>query len=296
MAVGSGILIPMNNFAFQPPGSSNPPNWTQSTGNIVYITDFSGNVSGLVGDQITILPYDTTNIQTFTINAAVSTGIMQASGLGLSVVKLTLSANLALFSPALPNLPGALLQDGTGVQGSYNGSVINALITSSGMSTNNIATGELMVWYYDVNNFSVGDQIYFMGGQQQAPGYYCINSIDTSGNNSIVLADCTTGTVISGWQVGGSIYGTPQPFGGNIIVPDDGNVTLDQNLDLTTNTYTAIYLTGPRVLNFNHNELITGINIIDDMLFWTDGRTEPKRINIPRSILGTSYSANFHTD
>jgi hypothetical protein len=114
-------------------------------------------------------------------------------------------------------------------------------------------------------------------------------------NNSIYLADCTTGTVISGWQVGGSIYGVPQPFGGGIIIPADNDITLDQNLDLTTNAYTAIYLTGPRVLNFNHNELITGINIIDDMLFWTDGRTEPKRINIPRSILGTDSSANFHT-
>jgi hypothetical protein len=135
-----------------------------------------------------------------------------------------------------------------------------------------------------------------MGGQQQAPGYYCINSIDTSGNNnSIYLADCTTGTVISGWQVGGSIYGVPQPFGGTIIVPADNDITLDQNLDLTTNDYTTIYISGPRVLNFNHNELITGINIIDDMLFWTDGRTEPKRINIPRSILGTDSSANFHT-
>jgi hypothetical protein len=133
-----------------------------------------------------------------------------------------------------------------------------------------------------------------MGGQQQAPGYYCIASIN-SANNSIVLADCTTGTVISGWQVGGSIYGTPQPVGGNIVVPDDGNVTLDQNLDLTTDNYTVIYVSGPRVLNFNHNEFITGINIIDDMLFWTDGRTEPKKINIPRSILGTDSSASFHT-
>jgi hypothetical protein len=228
----------MNNFAFQPPGSTNPPNWTQSIGNIVYITDFSGNVSGLVGDQITILPYDTTNSQTFTINAASTVGIVFNGGYGSNVVKLTLSANLALFSPALPNLPGALLQNGTGVQGSYNGSVIDALIASSGMSTNNIATGELMVQGYDVSNLTVGDQIYFMGGQQQAPGYYCVASINST-NNSIVLADCTTGTVISGWQVGGSIYGMPQPFGGNIIVPDGGNVTLDQNLDLTTNTYTS---------------------------------------------------------
>jgi len=33
---------------------------------------------------------------------------------------------------------------------------------------------------------------------------------------------------------------------------------------------------------------ITGINIIDDLLFWTDNRTEPKKINIARSKAGCS--------
>ena len=42
-----------------------------------------------------------------------------------------------------------------------------------------------------------------------------------------------------------------------------------------------------RVLNFNTKQLVTGINIIDDMLFWTDNETEPKKINISRSIEGT---------
>ena len=32
---------------------------------------------------------------------------------------------------------------------------------------------------------------------------------------------------------------------------------------------------------------ITGINIIDDLLFWTDGLTEPKKINIKRCIYGS---------
>ena len=36
------------------------------------------------------------------------------------------------------------------------------------------------------------------------------------------------------------------------------------------------------------DKLITGVNIIDNMLFWTDGFTEPKKINIDRSIQGTS--------
>ena len=31
------------------------------------------------------------------------------------------------------------------------------------------------------------------------------------------------------------------------------------------------------VLRFTRNSLITGINIIDDLLFWTDNRTEPKK-------------------
>jgi hypothetical protein len=42
-----------------------------------------------------------------------------------------------------------------------------------------------------------------------------------------------------------------------------------------------------RVLNFNKGTIITGINIIDDFLFWTDNEHEPKKVNIPRSIAGT---------
>ena len=34
------------------------------------------------------------------------------------------------------------------------------------------------------------------------------------------------------------------------------------------------------VLKFNSNNIITGINIIDNLLFWTDNETEPKKINI----------------
>ena len=41
-----------------------------------------------------------------------------------------------------------------------------------------------------------------------------------------------------------------------------------------------------RVLNFSTTFPITGINIIDDMLFWTDNNSEPKKINITRSKSG----------
>ena len=58
-----------------------------------------------------------------------------------------------------------------------------------------------------------------------------------------------------------------------------------------------------RVLNFRKpvlsgdgykSNIITGINIIDDMLFWTDNNSEPKKINITRSKEGTT-SINKHT-
>ena len=60
-----------------------------------------------------------------------------------------------------------------------------------------------------------------------------------------------------------------------------------QTIGGITTTGAVIKFSAPRVLNFNENNIITGINIIDDMLFWTDNHTEPKKINIQRSLAGT---------
>ena len=48
-----------------------------------------------------------------------------------------------------------------------------------------------------------------------------------------------------------------------------------------------------RVLEFPSSGSITGINVLDDTLFWTDNVTEPKRINITRSIAGTGSSVTY---
>ncbi len=42
-----------------------------------------------------------------------------------------------------------------------------------------------------------------------------------------------------------------------------------------------------RVLWFDKTRLITGINILDDSIYWTDNFSEPKKISISRSIAGT---------
>lgn len=70
----------------------------------------------------------------------------------------------------------------------------------------------------------------------------------------------------------------------------------------------ALVFTADRVLNFNPNKTITGIDIIDEIIYWTDGRTEPKKINVNNytkesvsstfgtsSWRGTDVSGNYHS-
>ena len=55
----------------------------------------------------------------------------------------------------------------------------------------------------------------------------------------------------------------------------------------------VITFNGNRVLNFSKHRLITGVNIIDDFIYWTDNFSEPKKINISRSIAGTGGVVNL---
>ena len=71
------------------------------------------------------------------------------------------------------------------------------------------------------------------------------------------------------------------------------SIILNETLDLSSSD--TLCFTSERVLEFDHNNLITGINILDDMLFWTDNFTEPKKINIPRSAAGTYHHGDTHT-
>ena len=67
--------------------------------------------------------------------------------------------------------------------------------------------------------------------------------------------------------------------------------------DSKTNTITPVLVdVFNDTLKFNPDNIITGINIIDDLLFWTDNESEPKKINIQRSILGTDVSGTIHTN
>ena len=63
----------------------------------------------------------------------------------------------------------------------------------------------------------------------------------------------------------------------------------------TTDTVSPVIVDKNDVLNFSTDYLITGINIIDNLLFWTDDNSEPKKINISTFKAGsTSFSAHTH--
>ena len=76
---------------------------------------------------------------------------------------------------------------------------------------------------------------------------------------------------------------------------DDRIIILEQQTaDLSLATHYK-FIHKERVLNFDYYKLITSINIVDNLLFYTDGNDEPKKINIKRSKQGTE-SNNYTSD
>ena len=99
---------------------------------------------------------------------------------------------------------------------------------------------------------------------------------------------------------------------GNILTiasEHDANIIWDLWTDGEVNWQSAFVFAAERVLEFDYWKivskgsvklnLIPNVNLINDLLFWTDGINEPKKINITRSKEGTdlsSYSSNpMHT-
>jgi len=157
---------------------------------------------------------------------------------------------------------------------------------------------------YDVNDFTIGDSI-TAGGVGTLGDTYCISDIDIP-SNAIQIETCGMGdgpiTFVDAYAL--SIGGKPA-VEGEILLGNDIFANLDGTINLGLNSFTSLIWQGPRVLNFNPDSSINDINIVDDMLYWTDGYynasgelqgSEPKKINVPRSIQGTFYSGNTHTN
>ena len=87
-----------------------------------------------------------------------------------------------------------------------------------------------------------------------------------------------------------------------LAVGDSWFIILDNIKSFFPNPIGSLPSVGPFYLNFKSNCLdfqsennITGINIIEDLLFWTDNHGEPKMLNIKRSREGTDQNGLLHT-
>ena len=84
------------------------------------------------------------------------------------------------------------------------------------------------------------------------------------------------------------------------VTKKNGQTTVDAIIEYKEGVEPSLVLvdtkqgTADAVLNFPDN-IITGINIIDDLLFWTDNNSEPKKINIKRCKQGTTGDLNNPT-
>jgi hypothetical protein len=68
---------------------------------------------------------------------------------------------------------------------------------------------------------------------------------------------------------------------------DGTTVTLDREQSTDLSNADVFVWRAEKALGFDPDTLITGINVIEDFMFWTDDRTEPKKINIARCKDGT---------
>ena len=110
----------------------------------------------------------------------------------------------------------------------------------------------------------------------------CVGAVADEKNDKLYWFVRDSGSEIED-PTGASAVIVTTPFDGIFEYSSNGNVTpvlIDTNLN---------------VLRFKSNNIITGINIIDGMIFWTDNNSEPKKINIQRSIAGTNSNGTTHT-
>ena len=103
-------------------------------------------------------------------------------------------------------------------------------------------------------------------------------------NTNVTLDTSSTGTKKTTWIQGGS------PFRKHQLAIYSWNHNETSNCFSIDNVRVREV---NRFLKFSDVKNITGINILDGMLFWTDGENEPKKINIERCKAGSYDVVNF---
>ena len=164
-----------------------------------------------------------------------------------------------------------------------------------------IVEGNNYVITYDITKASTGsDPLFILANHTTTAS--TLNS-DSGNNNVDLIGEQLIGRYSVEWLQGPANVGriklwNDDDFNGrveNVVVrqlPLDTIVEYDSK----TNSVTPVFVdVDGAALRFDPNSHITGINIIDDLLFWTDNKSEPKKINIQRCISGTNSSGYTNT-
>ena len=150
---------------------------------------------------------------------------------------------------------------------------------------NTISNGVIIAPIADINNASIRDDMVLTGVINDVFGVSG-GVLTLSENDGILdfpgLASQNIGPIIVDHVVEDTVLGIyeihirPKSYGGPFTI--SGGIVGD-NLTFVSK----------RMLNFksSKNPFITGINIIDDLLFWTDNISEPKKVNIKLAKEGT---------
>ena len=159
----------------------------------------------------------------------------------------------------------------------------------------NIVKGKTYIAKFNVTSLTAGKLRIIVYDQQK--NYWASTSINTSGlyeyefvggsggtggvfDSSIAIQSKEAGTTatVASVEISDKFdlsVATLEPYSGTAVqFPDD-------NLNY------KLVLTKPKVLDLNYNSKVTGINLVEKMLFWTDGYSEPKKINIDNCSVGT---------
>ena len=89
-----------------------------------------------------------------------------------------------------------------------------------------------------------------------------------------------------------SDYTDPYIGGQPSIAPIGANCIISK-YNTTTGIYTK--LVQGRFLNFSKNNPIIGVNLLEDLLFWTDNRNQPRKINVRSANPGSVTTPNYYT-
>ena len=86
-------------------------------------------------------------------------------------------------------------------------------------------------------------------------------------------------------------YADPNPEGSSITYPTDSDVVEMKITMYDFNTLTYTTLVQGKFLNLATNKAwqITGITLLENLLFWTDNRNQPRKINVETARLSPGY-------